>query len=384
MKKIETCFLSAVLTISCLLGLSACGTADPKQKTVLLNGYESYNDLLTTTAFNTFYGNISINEDEEFITEGKGSGKFVLDYGDADTYENIGDLLNAMSFGYMVSEMEAGLRYIDKIDSVCADIYNASDFEYEIYFAALAEDGSSFVCDGAVLASQAWNYLTFDIKPWFFEDNTLVYEYVFYVGSVEDSSDRTATFYMDNLRFVVNEDVSAPAPSQPPEVNFSAVELLGFNDVRDTDFVLTHTSSKTKEIQPLFYAEYDNTVSIHGSRGALRVSMDRSHLLGIVYNEYEGYNLEVLSSLLAEAKNAKTFVIDCYNPGRETQEISLIASNNAGSVSVKQKVAGGQTERIILNDVSSIGDVNGLTITIHNWKMTDRCDLYFSRLGFTL
>lgn len=384
MKKIETCFLSAVLTISCLLGLSACGTAAPKQKTVLINGYESYNDLLTTTAFNTFYGNISINSDEEFVTEGKGSGKFVLDYGNSGTYENISDILNVMSFGYMASDLEARLRYIDKIGSVSVDIYNASDFEYEIYFAALAEDGSSFVCDGAVLASQAWNYLTFDIKPWFFENDTLVYEYVFYVRGVEDTADRIATFYMDNLRFILNEDVSEPALSQSPEVNFSAVELLGFNDVRDTDFILTHTSSKTKEIQPLFYAEYESAVSIHGSRGALHVSMERSHLLGIVYSEYEGYNLEVLPSLLAEAKNAKTFVVDCYNPGRETQEISLIASNNAGSVSVKQKVAGGQTERIILNDVSSIGDVNGLTITIHNWKMTDRCDLYFSRLGFTL
>ena len=384
MKKIKILILNLVFIFCCSMGLSACGVSSPAQETVLINGYESYNDLLITTAFNTFYGNISINSDANYVTEGSGSGKFVLNYNDSGTYENISDILDVMSFGYMASDLDERMRYIDKIGSVGVDIYNASDFEYEIYFAAVAEDGSSFVCDGAVIASNAWNYLTFEIKPWFFESDTLVHKYVFYVGGIADSPNRTATFYMDNLRFVLNNSVSEPVPASPPEVNFSAIELLGFNDVRDADFILTHTSSETTEIQPLFYAKYDRAASINGSSGALRVSMDRSHLLGIIYSEYDGYDIEVLPSLLTQANNAQMFVIDCYNPGRETQEISLVASNKTGSVSVKQKVTGGKTERIVLNDVSSIGDVTDLTITIHNWKMTDRCDLYFSGLGFTL
>ena len=384
MKKIKFLILSAFFAFCCLTWVTACKVPAPAKEPVLINGYESYGDLLTTTAFNTFYGNISLNYDSDFVTEGNGSGKFVLTYNDSGTYENIVDVLNVMSFGYMASDLDERCRHIDKIDGVGVDIYNASDFEYEIYFAALAEDGSSFVCDGAVLASKAWNYLTFETKPWFFESNTLVSEYVFYIGGVADSPDRTATFYVDNLRFDLNNGVSEPKPALPPEINFSAIELLGFNDARDTDFVLTHTSSETSEIQPLFYCEYDKAISVRGRKGALRVRTERSHLLGIVYSEYEGYDIEILPSLLSKAKNAQTFVIDCYNPGRETQEVSLVASNENGYVSVKQKVAGGKTEQIVLDNVSSVGDITNLSIVIHNWKMTDRCDLYFSGLGFTL
>ena len=195
-------FLSCImLTASfiCSLGFSACKEEAQKVSPILLNGYEEYNDMLMMDMVDYVRGRAQICNDEQYVAQGSGSLKLDIDFNIENTLykfehftmwsipiENLGDITVNLK----------------EISEFSIDIYNANDEEFTFYLSATGKVNDVYFCEGYALNPNSWNHIKVQPKAWFFEADTNPTQLRFYVAGVNETSDKKATFYIDNFQML--------------------------------------------------------------------------------------------------------------------------------------------------------------------------------------
>ena len=382
----KVCLAVAVISLVLALGPVACKkeTDVLRPTTYVMNGYESYDDLVWTAIHGELFGEITISNDPQFVTQGEHSAKFALnnesDFGSPD--QN-GDRLLTGSFKYQVASYDEKFKWLDKIDRFCIDIYNDSDYDLDIYFSPTASGNVCLFTDGAVLAANSWNYLTFDVKPYLLEENTAVHEYVFYLKGMDAIPDQKATLYVDNFRAdIYSEQPPAPQPNAST-FHFDGIEILNFDDAGDTDFILTRNNASVAEMMPLFYARQEKSCTAFGEDGALCVYLERSHKSDDLWEEGQGYDIVVGAAALNGVRNPATVGVSCFNPSTTTQYVTLLVSSGDTVKTERAAVPAGEIVSVCA-DVGGFDTIDGLTIRIDSWKLTRKSRLYFGNLQYTV
>lgn len=377
-----TAIIICIFLLSFAFG--ACAGNKEEKREYLINGYEDYYGLAWTSIHGDLFGEISVNTDSKFITQGTGSAKFDIDFNDENgSIDHNGKILDTAIIRYATVNYDDEIRMLDKIDSFAIDIYNATPEEFFVYFSAEGEQSSYYFSQGSVLAPNGWNRLKFDVKPWFFEKDTEVKYYTLYIKGFEKLQDKKALFYMDNFRAYMGGNNTVPEFEDNNGMSAGGIEILNFDSGNDVSFILTDNATDSSELLPLVCAQYDAGFTPAGENGALRINFDRSHKEGHIYEEGNGYDIRIHASRLKQIEGAKTIRLNVFNPDSTAKSISLIAENDVAQVISKKTFFGAQSGILEL-DVSSLGNIGALTIRIDSWNVISDSVIWLSNLKYTI
>ena len=134
--------ITAIIICIFLLSFAfaACAGNKEEKREYLINGYEDYYGLAWTSIHGDLFGEISVNTDSKFITQGTGSAKFDIDFNDENgSIDHNGKILDTAIIRYATVNYDDEIRMLDKIDSFAIDIYNATPEEFFVYFSAEGE-----------------------------------------------------------------------------------------------------------------------------------------------------------------------------------------------------------------------------------------------------
>lgn len=375
-KKIIAVMLSAVCALIAA-GSSGCKKSAPAAtEFCVMNGYENYSDLEKTLMNDNIFGKATICKDGNFVTEGEGSMKLDLDFDSEFTASS----QFACVFKLNVDRYDEKFRWLDDITDICIDIYNAQGTKYDLYVGVYGDQNKCWLSDGAKIAANGWNFVDIPVKPWFFEEDTLVREYRFYIDGVTESEEKKATFYVDNIRIGVGAE-GVFSPRELPAQSAGENEILDFDCADDLDYILSVQSVADGEFLPFLSVGQSPYVKIGENSGALKVGFGRTHAWGLVYVEGNGYDISVHESLLSKIANPKSVGIVCYNPDSTVHGVTLTAQSAGRIYSQKVYVESGATEKIELV-VDGASGLDSLSLRIDSWNLTDSGCLYFAQLRY--
>lgn len=377
MRKKTAFILALILAASCIT-FGGCSSerssAETGYEKILMNGYESYDDLRKTNMNDMYatYGSATLCTDKQYVSEGESSMKLELDF----TSNSAPVYANTCGFKYALSEYESSFGWIDKISEFGMDIYNADAREYTINFVAVGDKESISFTAGATLAAETWNNVRFQFKPWFFEEDTMITEYRIYIEGITGTDDLTATLYIDNVAVYTGDNV-APKIHNGNE-NGDEKELLDFDDAGDMDAVLTKCDLPLWGFVPRFSVSYNSSVQIGEKSGVMEARIDRSGTWGLAYTMGNGYDIRLLGSVAEKAHGAKELSIVCRNESYSERQVSLIVESNGVEYAETVYIGSGATKTIAL-DTSGI-TVDVVTVRIDSWKASEEGLLYFADL----
>ncbi len=214
-KKIIACLLSLVSIFSCVV-LASC---DKKEaETVLIQSFDNYTDYwtfdyddYTSTGYPTF-GDIYVNTDKKYITEG--SGSMLYEVTDID-YEPVKDMYWSSTF--MVPTSVNGKKYNDfsKVKEITVDIYNPTDNPIDLQLSPGNLNGHKWDAQtrelvpatSYVLEPNKWTNVSYVVDVAFMDmviDIKKINWISFRFGGVG------AYVYVDNLRFELTEAKFTP------------------------------------------------------------------------------------------------------------------------------------------------------------------------------
>lgn len=373
-------------TCACIC-LVACSSGDRKgtsaSNEVVVSDFENYYDIQKIN-YATFVGSMSINDDADYVLEGKHSGKLFADYteeppadyNDHDGGKDFSDVIK-IQFGFRTDLMDSKVRDVENVDSFEISVFNANDRDVDLIF-AVKDDGKKVAfCDGRTLESGKWSHIIFDIKSYFYDTSFGISEYVFYIydEACSKSEANSLTLYFDDCK--IKTVTGKKAPVTEAKTN----EILNFDDVQDSSLVLTTTSTPS---YPAFFTSYTTRNVFEGQKGALMATVHN----GInweydVTPETNGYKIKILDSVVKErAAGATGFSIDCMNDGYGDLFVSLIAESATKTTSKKVLLPAKTTSQIVLDDLTALvgENVEHLTIMIDNWNLLGTYNLYFRNL----
>lgn len=386
MKKIKRLmsFLAGIVIVSSILPFSSCNSEQVLgTETIVVNGYEKYQDLSFTTMRGWAQGKIELNTDKQYITEGNSSASFFLKQ-DNDCLESLiwsRQEYPWISFFKYETSLYPNLRWIDQIKTFSFDIYNDSNLDYEVYLSAIGDAGYVYSSDGAVLVANSWNSVNFELKPWFFEKDTYVKEYAFYIVGIEES----AQLYIDNVR-IEKYDGNAPKYTETFDPTFEEQELLTFATEKDVQFIQTECGIRgdVGEVISLLDVSYNPTVQVGNLYGAMQVNFNRCLLKGWSWAEDGAYALRVDPRILTNTQKAKSFEIRCFNPNQRAHVVTLEVEGGVRIASKRVRIDAMKTEKIQVSNLLGLSRVDNVYIRIDGWDVTSMQTLYFSGLYFTV
>ena len=380
-----------LLVVCAAVFASACNGGGKPAATneVRLSGFEDYYEMQKIN-YGLFVGGMSLNEDKAYVCEGEKSGKFFIDYNanePVDYNDNDGGKAYSETtkpqFGFLPSLYDSAIGDLGNVDAFRMSVFNPNDRNVDLIF-AVKDDGNKIAfSDGRTLEAGKWSHISFDIKPYFFNQSLAVSEYIFYIYDDAATTADTMTLYFDDFSVLKTTNKAAPVTSA------AAGEILAFDKIEDASLVLTTTAAAS---YPAFYAAYTGREIFEGQKGALQVTVrNGANWQYDVNPTTNGYKIEVLGSLVKErAAGATGFSVDCKNDGESNLYISLVTSTGSGTDSVKNAVskvvvpAKGETT-ITLDDIAALegGSVDGMTILIDNWNLMGTYNVYFRNLKVT-
>lgn len=376
-RKTAAVILFAVMVMTLAAGNFGCKKTDlTATEFCVMNGYENYSDLEKTLMNDNIFGRATICKDGNYVTEGEGSMKLDLDFNSEFTASG----QFACVFKLNVDRYDEKFRWLDNLTDICIDIYNAQGEEYDFYIGVFGDQNKCWLSDGATVAANSWNFITIPLKPWFFEKDTLVREYRFYIDGVTESPSKKATFYVDNIRLGVGAE-GVFSPSAVPAQKTGENEILDFDTVSDLDYLLARQSVADGEFLPFVSLKQSPNIKTGEKQGSLKVGFNRTHAWGLVYIEGNGYDVIVHESLLSGIVNPKSVSVICSNPDSLTHGVTLIAQSGGQNYSQKVYVKSGATEKIELN-LDGVSSLESLSIRIDSWNLTDSGHLYFAELRY--
>lgn len=377
-KRVCTFILSAMFFV-----LAGCASRQPVANEELLFSYESYDELLSLTAFGGLYGEIDINDDPAYVTEGKHSAKFILD----NTYgfypvTAAGPTTETPRFSFRSSDLPERFIWLDRLSKFSLDIYNGEDEEFTLYMCITDGDGKYLYADGAKLSGKSWTYVEFDLKPWFFSKDTAFGDIEFYLRGTENADGGKAELYLDNVR-VTFYDGAVPPVSCEKEIMFGGIELLPFRSYADSRLIKAELTTIQYSIAPLIRTDYIPTIEVNGIKGALRVITENCYIANSLWEEADRITLDVHSSVLERVSSCKSISVVCYNPDNFDKYV-VLSAEGSGKVSVRQRICAGGTEKIILSDNYALKNLIKLGIEIECWRTAGRETLYFTDLVYNV
>jgi len=115
-----TAIIICIFLLSFAFG--ACAGNKEEKREYLINGYEDYYGLAWTSIHGDLFGEISVNTDSKFITQGTGSAKFDIDFNDENgSIDHNGKILDTAIIRYATVNYDDEIRMLDKIDSFAID-----------------------------------------------------------------------------------------------------------------------------------------------------------------------------------------------------------------------------------------------------------------------
>ena len=371
--------LACLTAMVSVFSFVSCGKkTTATSKATVVNGYETYEDLNATSIRAWAQGSLELNTDKKYVTQGNASAYFSLTQWSERAESQVYPWVSL--FKYETGGYEA-LRFIDKIESFSFDIYNVDDKDYQIYLSAIGDAGYVYNSNAATLVANSWNAISFDMKPWFYEKDTYVKEYVFYVTGIEE----TAHFYMDNVR-ITEYDGNAPTYEKKIEEGFEEQELLSFAGADDLQFIQTECGSggDVSEVVRLMGVSYVSNIQIGNCYSAMRVTFDRCLLNGWLWAKVTPHTLKVDPRALTNVQNAKSIGIQCFNSNSMEHIVTLEIAGGGRTASKRVRIAPMQSETLTVASLSDIDNIENIYIRIDAWNVTSAQTLYFSDLSFTI
>lgn len=370
-------FLTAIALVSCFTACFSACKKDVKNITdvQLMNGYESYKDLeKTMMQGNRLFGRATLCQEQAYVTQGNSCMKLEVDMNAefASPYQSFN------VFEYVAEDYGSQFTWLDTMKEIKLDIYNAEDREYTLYVSAEGEQNDVYFCDGAELVANSLNTVTIPIKPWFFEKDTAVKKFCFYIDGIQNTEDKLATFYIDNVRIGFNSQ------AKMPDIEQADGEILSFSKVKHIDAVSTTRNPSSSEFLPFVRASQNPNLQIGKEKGVLEVSYGHTYAWGNWYIENDGYDIWVHKSILECVSSVKTLSVVCKNPESETRTVSLIAKSGSKTYEQKTDVTAKSTTSITLDFGKNVETVDELYIRIYGWNVVDTNVLYFADLQYTV
>lgn len=183
-----------VLLIPTLL-LTSCGgnesNENKEESVVLLNGYETVNDMYRSKLiypFNNYNMKCSfeINKDAAYIKEGSGSLKMYMEVATSGDYSY---------FVQRFSESDIKDRNIADIDKFSLWLYNTTDIETTIQVALISKGDNVATKIPFTLAKSGWNYIEYNLSRLIVEAS-----YDDLIGFGILINETTGTYYLDDWK----------------------------------------------------------------------------------------------------------------------------------------------------------------------------------------
>lgn len=173
-KRIVAMLLAAISVCSCG-GMAACGggqSQEPPKTYYLLNGFEDYREFLEfdydgkySTA-STYFGDILLNKNEEYITEGTASM-----YYEVCEIQRYPDQYMTSTFLIPTKNKSGNFSDFSKVKSFSLDVYNASETEMDLNVSPAKILGKTWATQlryqmqytNYVLPAKAWTSITYTV-----------------------------------------------------------------------------------------------------------------------------------------------------------------------------------------------------------------------------
>lgn len=279
--------IAIILCLSLLLTAAGCKEQNPKEKVVLAS-FETY-DEVAMHSMSLHFGKISIQKEEEFVTEGESSLKI----------EPVGDYETPIMPVFEIhTDVDAfALSDFSEISLLTFDIYNAAEDYKTIDVTILGRDnGQEFALPELEvrLAPRSWNIVSYD-----FSDGTIlkgnpgIKDITRINIGFEDfrttGGDYTAdVYYLDNIVGIFGE-VEDFAPPR------AADEILNFESLGDLKVLgVQGEISLSNETSPLKVGQGKMSLKAEGS-GTITVYLD--NLLTDAQREKNSVSLDVMNEM---------------------------------------------------------------------------------------
>ncbi len=377
--KISVCLLIAFFCLGAAVGCKDKKSA-VSNNVKIMNAYEEYNDLVfTSTLKNNVVGKASINTDSKYVTQGKASALYEIDF---DQEKGLVDRCYA-EFTYYTQYYDEAFSYLDRIRNFAIDIYNADDSVYDVYFEAIGTADETLTSGHRRLYS-GWNYCDFDVKPWFYEKDTQLKAYRLTFLGIADNPTRSAKLYFDNVRaiFAGGGTLSQKQPAATGETG--EYSILGFDKASDIDYINADNRFGDKQLKSLYGISYASKVPDgETSRGGLKFEFDRVHMDGCIWKRTKGYVMDVHKSLLSGITGAKKISVNCFNPDIKPKTIEIRITENGNAFTYRRTAAALGTT-VISTDELSVSNIESLSIAVENWNAVELETLYFDNLRYSV
>ena len=382
MKKGITQFSALLLALFCF-SFPACKQKDGNLN-ISVNGFESYDEVRTTMPLG-FVGELDINRDDKYITQGDASMKVVLERTSglatrawlttsAEGGEYISDNVNARLSFYPKREY----NQLQKVNSFSVDIYNANDYDTEVIFFATDVNGAVMYSCTRTLRKTQMNELCFPLNGLFYADlMTLVNKYnIAFVGEGKDE-----IYYVDNFNVQLNDGETEYSVQKTDAWSF-----LNFNNVQDMQYVnqLSYTE------MPVVKVYYNADRRFSKTSGSLCMEMLpftgtealRSNATHQAMKK--GCGVELHTGILTqEIAFAEKILLDVYVDSAQSKLLHLSVSDDKITKTVDYTVAGGkwQTLTFACNEINP-SNLTEFVVTVDTSENSERTKIYLEDIRY--
>ena len=259
MKKKDCKWKKSFFFLLCLLvlGTAVLGGCKKKEKvtdettsdTELLLSFDTYEEItMTGIRLGNQFGKTEINQDKQYLTEGKGSWKIIPqgDYGQEDKYPYV-------QMQCLKSDYEDGFLSSDffEFDKVMLDVYSDSDEEIQIKWSfTIANANDNFVETDEntyTLKPKSWNTCEFDMSDEAYSCSynlkTVKYMKITFLTKKDSKEDIVSALYLDNFRGHIAKEQRVQK-----ELKYDMTEGLTFENTTDQYVVNGKNVSGVKRI----------------------------------------------------------------------------------------------------------------------------------------
>lgn len=390
MKKRGAVLLALIALAFSAAGFYACEES-VKSTEVLLDGYESYDDFLKIDMVSRVKGTSDVCSDRDKITQGESSWKLCVDFSEYRG-KPVYEYEHYAMWKYSAELLDERAAALNRVEEYAIDVYNDSEEELYLYFAATGEGTETYFNDGARLAAKSWNYLKISPRSAFFTEKDKAEEFRFYLTGVAESKTQKATLYIDNFRVKAYESGAGGAVNVNRNGGGTEKEILDFNDVSHLNAVLPvskfiygdKSAWGTEAFLPLCALKQIPGIKIGEREGVLCAEFNRNDIEPEAWYSPEGYRLKIHSSVAAQAAGAKKITLVCANPDMVVHAVSIVAKKGDSQYVCKENVLPDETKKIVLSlDGAEFDSSCGLEIKIDAWSQTGQGRLYFADLRFS-
>ncbi len=389
MKKIISLILSVLVAFSAMVVLVGCNTTTVTSTEYVINSFENYTDIAKISA-NAWIGYFRENDDEQFITDGKGSAKFVHVNKGETAGSHAVDMGTLMTEVFYISgkKVEEKYRKLDRMDYIAIDVYNDSDKDYMMGAHIDSDAGwDAPYINGGVLKARQWNRLVFDINPYFFKrvgadgktTSVVADSFYFYINGIWNGADEIP-FYVDNFRIALyDQDITAPTPAFNKDSNGNTT-LVAFDSMTDAKlFNMSHTGFY--DGKPTVAFELAKDAEEIFPDGAYKMTMYDTCLDQHSHWVSNSYDLTFTTEINKAVKGAQEIKLDVYNPDIFAKNVCISVYEGKEKTDKYFEIEPGKTMTLIYDDEEALKNADSFVVRILTWNLGDNLStVYVSNL----